>query len=290
MNFKSLYEASKAQESIKTKEDVLKWLAMHNAHSKDKPQNLSQYEEENYEIEDDLTINLITSISKFILDARTFKGTELPVKFGKCDGEFSVRDTTINSFKNFPKQWGHESTLHIDGSAITSFREMPLFTGTRVVLSDIDIESFEGFNVNYEVANIRATALPELTSLKGLPDELGACLLYLGSDKLTSLDGLPKSSLYQLSLKDCPALKSLAGIATYCPNLRMISFNNTHIESNVLGLLKMKKLGSIRADDCTTEFKKAMAIIIKHKQTDELDVAECVDELMEAGLKAYAKT
>jgi hypothetical protein len=290
MNFKSLYEASKAQESIKSKEDVLKWLAMHNAHSKDKPQNLTQYEEENYEIEDDLTINLINSISKFVLDARTFKGTELPVKFGKCEGQFSVRDTTINSFKNFPTHWGHESTLHIDGSAITSFRGMPLFTGTRVVLSDIDIESFEGFNVNAEVADIRATTLPELTSLKGLPDELGACHLHLGSEKLTSLDGLPKASLSALTLKGCRELKSLAGIATYCPNLQMIAFNKTHIESNVLGLLKMKKLGAIRAEDCTTEFKNAVAIITRHKQADEIDVAECVDELMDAGLKAYAKT
>jgi hypothetical protein len=56
----------------------------------------------------------------------------------------------------------------------------------------------------------------------------------------------------------------------------------------MLSLLKTDSIGEFKARSCGEKVEKAAAIVAKHL-ADKQDVAECMDELIEAGLKEYAK-
>jgi hypothetical protein len=57
----------------------------------------------------------------------------------------------------------------------------------------------------------------------------------------------------------------------------------------MLSLLKTESIGTCRCSGCGEKIEKAVAIVAKHL-ADKQDVAECMDELIEAGLKEFAKS
>ena len=90
-------------------------------------------------------------------------------------------------------------------------------------------------------------------------------------------------------------LKSLAGIERF-PKLKALRLNAnkvTDIQCGLMRLLKCPALGIFRihlydeSSDVSDKFDKALDIIDKHLETK--DIAECMDELIEAGFKEYAK-
>jgi hypothetical protein len=70
-----------------------------------------------------------------------------------------------------------------------------------------------------------------------------------------------------------------------------LNFNTMKFECGLIGLLKLPKLQQINAvvgvKDDDNKLLEAMRIVRKHLASK--NIAECMDELMEAGLKEYAK-
>lgn len=126
-----------------------------------------------------------------------------------------------------------------------------------------------------------------------------------GCDRLESLIGAPIEVIKEVDLFECKKLNSLEGIPKICHSyMRMsscdsfTSFNNVHkfitginsifylpesLESNILGLLLIKKL-----DFCTGLKAPVMDIMNRHLSSGK-DVLECQEELIEKGFKEYAK-
>jgi hypothetical protein len=69
-----------------------------------------------------------------------------------------------------------------------------------------------------------------------------------------------------------------------------IYFTSTDVECGMINLIKSKKFSSLREVTCNNsgDLKKACVIITRHLKFGR-DVADCIDELIEAGLKQYAK-
>jgi hypothetical protein len=67
-------------------------------------------------------------------------------------------------------------------------------------------------------------------------------------------------------------------------------FYETTVYCGLLSLLKAEYVGKIKARYCVQHgLEKAVGIIDKHKGTDDTDIPECMDELIGAGLKEFAK-
>jgi hypothetical protein len=86
-------------------------------------------------------------------------------------------------------------------------------------------------------------------------------------------------------------VKSLKGLEQIHA-LEEIKFSY-YFEMNGGGLLPLLKVPKsvkfINHTDTETNMYKALKIIIKHRSRDVAEVADCMDELIEAGLKEYAK-
>ena len=108
----------------------------------------------------------------------------------------------------------------------------------------------------------------ELTSLEGCPSKVGA-RFNCSNNKLTSLQGIHKL------FKDGYIDGSFVAI-------------ENKITSHVLGLVLIPKLKRVSFGVDVGELSEVSKIINKHLQGDR-DVIDCQQELIEAGLKAYAQ-
>lgn len=96
----------------------------------------------------------------------------------------------------------------------------------------------------------------------------------------------------KLSMTDMVTIKSFRGIDKLT-KLRVISIDTESmiVDCGLLRLLKIPSLKRIvlnRRDDTKNKFDSAMSIVFKHFEGDR-EVAECQQELIEAGLQEYAK-
>jgi hypothetical protein len=74
-------------------------------------------------------------------------------------------------------------------------------------------------------------------------------------------------------------------------NLTHLRFiNGTKIHGGLMSFFTLPKLRSVTANRFLEDEKLFKAIEIVNKHLEHRDVPECMDELMEAGLKQYAKT
>jgi hypothetical protein len=108
--------------------------------------------------------------------------------------------------------------------------------------------------------------------------------------QFNSIDGLP-AELYHLGFDTLPQLTSLSGIGKIVKKCHVIWFGgHVPIQSGAISLMKIgaEKIiyDQLKGPD-TQNFKKALDIITKHLPNN--DIAEAMDELMEAGLKDFAK-
>ena len=121
-----------------------------------------------------------------------------------------------------------------------------------------------------------------LTSLQGAPSVVkGGFSCH--HNKLTSLQGAPSvvkgdfSCFYN-------NLTSLAGIHKIIKEIHgCANFYDNPIESNVLGLMRIKGLTKVYLDN-----KQVMDILNKYLKGDR-DIIKCQSELLDAGLEEFAK-
>lgn len=292
MRFKNLYEAAKKAEAIKTKEDVLKWLATYNQYSKEdgNRHRLEEFEKNNYEIADDLSVT-ITPKGKFKLDSR-FEDhdggdTVLPIRFALCYGEFNLTGSSINSWTNLPAA-DLNTKIDLTGTDFESFEGAPDFSHFRkMVLNKADFENFKGLNCEHSDVFFAAN-MPNLTSLEGMPLAVSD-LTIVGGPKLESLEGIT-AECETIVITGCDSLTSLKGIGRYIKKATKIKIDGCDkIESNILGLMKIKGLSVIEITDCVNaDFVKAIQMI-KMGMMHEADVPETQEALIEVGLGDYAK-
>lgn len=124
----------------------------------------------------------------------------------------------------------------------------------------------------------------QLSGLAGSPTSVGMHVTVSGNDQLATLEGISQQIGGKLYLQSLPSLKSLQNIHKMLKSCGgVIDMTGTPIASNVLGLLMVKKLPSIKMDN-----KKVMEIINKHLGADR-DIHQCQEELLEAGLAEFAR-
>jgi hypothetical protein len=123
-------------------------------------------------------------------------------------------------------------------------------------------------------------------TLKGASKKVTGEFYINECDKLTSLEGAPDEVIGIVTIASCNKLKSLSGIGiNYLLKINgSLDLYRTSIESNILGLLKVKDLEEI----INLNNKKAQKIINKHLHSGRR-LSKCKEELIEAGLKEFAK-
>lgn len=142
-----------------------------------------------------------------------------------------------------------------------------------------------------------AATVNKFPNLKGGPKWVGGTYNVSANKMLTSLDGIAEYIGQDLLVKDCDGkgsegkalsggLNSLEGIHKMCKHIGGIAdFTGTPIERNVLGLLKIKGLTKVRLTN-----KKVEEILNKYLKGEAGNMFDCQEELIDAGLEAFADT
>lgn len=117
-------------------------------------------------------------------------------------------------------------------------------------------------------------------------------------NKLTSLDGFPLFIGEYLNFSN-NQITSLKDIGTLIKSVQHLQCDDNPITSNVLGLLKIRNLQSVKMyNDGKSAFKPLVKEIneklkiveaIINKYLPEGDIMDCQNELIDAGLSEYAK-
>jgi hypothetical protein len=158
--------------------------------------------------------------------------------------------------------------VYLEDISITSGVGLPATLGNLIIKDCGLLESLDGSKLRTAVGEVAISDCGRFTSLAGLPGDVDVLLL-----------------------ANLPSLTSLEGIAKTVKKCRVIEFHdNIPVKSSILGLMKMglKEIHYTRLRGIETQdFKKALDIVVKHLASG--DVAECIDELMDAGLKDFAK-
>jgi len=137
---------------------------------------------------------------------------------------------------------------------------------------------FMNVNGDFDGADI------QLRSLKNSPPKVGQSFR-CNSNKLQSLEGAPMIVGYNVWAYDNP-IQHLKGIGKdYSVEINgFLDIDRCPIKSHMLGILKIKKLDRIHFNFN----RKVRDIINKHLESDR-DILACQEELIEAGLKEYAR-
>ena len=125
----------------------------------------------------------------------------------------------------------------------------------------------------------------KLDNAFGFP--LKALTVSLGNNNFKNLSSFPFGCQYgDFNLKNNP-IESFSGIEKLSITRLYLSSN---INAGLLSLLRAKKLGAINClDRQSPEFDMAIQIINKQLISKDRDILECQEELIDAGLKQYAK-
>lgn len=167
-----------------------------------------------------------------------------PVKFGTVTGDFICSSTGLTQLNGCPQ---HVGTSEFGGDFMCDYNE--------------------------------------ITSLEGGPKTVGGSYSCAGCDNLDSLQHLAEKIGGSIFAQQLPKLKSLQGIhkiVRQCSGV--FDLTGTKLESNVLGLLMIKGLESVKMDN-----SQVAEILNKHLKQPDRNAHECQEELIDAGLAAFAK-
>jgi len=138
-------------------------------------------------------------------------------------------------------------------------------------LTDDDIyngqlpEELKGIRIH---GNFDCRECESLSSLENAPNIVDEDCDFANAMKLTSLEGIGKDYLLEI------------GGDLYLP---------LHLKSNALGILRIKKLTHVINNSFAIDsLKRTVTIINKHLESGR-NIWKCKEELIEAGLKEYAK-
>ncbi|MGZ6520076.1 MAG: hypothetical protein ACXVED_21035, partial [Bacteroidia bacterium] len=108
---------------------------------------------------------------------------------------------------------------------------------------------------------------------------------------LKSLAGAPKKVTGDVDCSHCSNVTSLEGIGRdYLNEIGGHFIISSSVKSNILGLLKVTELKHITyTADAPNELRVAIKIINKYLLSDGPNFDDCEYDLVEAGLKEYAK-
>ena len=120
-----------------------------------------------------------------------------------------------------------------------------------------------------------------LTSLEGGPQSVGGWFSCGGCTSLLSLEGGPQSVGGDFSCSGCTSLLSLEGAPQSIGN-EFYFHGCISLRKPILSIFKIKNLQRIIIDN-----KQVEKIVNKHLSSK--DILECQEELIENGLKEYAK-
>jgi hypothetical protein len=210
-------------------------------------QFLDSHRIKNYTIRPDSTVDVTSNV-----DLTRFKGTSLPVQFGKVSGYFDCSNTQIISLEGAPQSVGSDFYCH--NTKITSLEGAPQSVGGNFSCHNTPITSLEGapqsVGGNFYCHNTK------ITSLEGAPQSVGGNFSCC-STKITSLEGAPQS----------------VGGNFYCDNTLL---------RGLLRLLDIQGLKRIGFDLGPID-----AILDKYVGTG--DILSAQDELIDAGFKQHAR-
>ena len=171
-------------------------------------------------------------------------------------GSFKVQYNMITSLKGGPQQVDmHYFCQH---NKLTDLEGAPIFVGKNFVCRN-----------------------NQLTSLKGVPTTVKG-VFDASSNPLEVIDYVPKKMGYAI-FDFCP-IKNLHNIHKVIKSCPIISLRGCPLTSHVLGLLKIKKLDSVKLAASLEPLEK-----IINKYLPEGDILECQQELIEAGFEEYAQ-
>lgn len=196
----------------------------------------------------------------------------LPVQF-KLGIDFDLGDLELNSFVGCP--FTVMADFEADNMFVSSLEGMPKLVGgsrLKMKINNSTLEDFEGFSQVTKQCNVSIYGTKLLIkSIKGISDEVASM---------------------QISGK----FMNVKELVQYCPNLKYIhlmSVPDFSKSPGYLNLFRLKKLEDCfigpDVDDKNLPFKEATEIFNKHLAGDR-DMLDCQEELIEKGLKEYART
>lgn len=182
----------------------------------------------------------------------------LPIKFGHVSGDFWVDDNQLISLIGAPESVAGDFSCESNGL-------LTLLHGPSSVGGDY-----------FCSAN-------QLTDLAHLPTHMGGGL-FCSNNKITSLAGIPKK-LKQLHC-DYNPISSLMGIAFVLQECEVIDLSGCPIIKGGLGLLNIKSLKEIHAENCG-DFSQAAEIISAFCGKGKIGIYTCAERLKAARLGHY---
>ena len=180
---------------------------------------------------------------------------------------------------------------------LTSLKGMSQEGVTELFCSDCDLESLEGAPDKINGA-LHCANNSNLKNLIGCPQGIESLICHsCGFSSVSSLEGMPKIIKKNLTIYNNPikSLKGIHKIVEEIGNKLMLPF---HIESNILGVLKIKNLKEIVFYDTKNEFsieakdkinKVAEIVNTYLPNPTTAQILDCQNELIEAGYEEYAE-
>jgi hypothetical protein len=221
-----------------------------------------------YTIRPDGTVDVVGNV-----DLRYFKGTSLPVQFGKVSGYFDCSNTQIISLEGAPQSVG--GYFDCSNTKITSLEGAPRSVGGNFSCGSTKITSLEG--APQSVGSDFYCSNTQIISLEGAPQSVGG-YFDCSNTKITSLEGAPQS----------------VGSDFYCSNTQITSLQgapqsvggNFYCSGTPLcGLLRLLDIQGLK--HVVFDYGPIDAILDKYVGTG--DILSAQDELIDAGFKDQAR-
>ncbi len=229
---------------------------------------------------------------------------KLPLHFGKVNGEFVANENNIKSLYGAPT-FVNES-FFMWSNELTSLEFGPEIVGDCYDCSDNNLKSLKGaplkipseFNCSSNLLKTLEGGPVEaesymannnfLTSLKGAPVDVATYFEAI-CNKITSLEGAPRTC-YDLTLSD-NKISSLRNVHKHIDYIGgHLDLSRNPIVEGGIGLLLIEGLTSISFQESMDYWGccKAFDIISKYLGLGSDGLLRCQEELIEAGLEAYA--
>lgn len=245
-------------------------------------QKLDDYKFKKRKIHPDGSVD-VTGDVWFTLD----QNNEIPFKFGIVRGDFNLSGSDYTSLKGCPTLVTKNFIL-FKCDKLKSFDYFPKEIKGLTSFSEMKISSFKGLSDTKFGTDLDITKFDNITSLEGLPEDMSETRLeFRFLDNLKSLKGIPKKvKSLLIGIEDLPSLDYLPESAVYLNLMYLAKV------TNYLKILTVKNLNRVNillrnSPDGVDNSTKLTDIINKHIKTG--DVIECQEELIEAGLKQYAR-
>ena len=199
----------------------------------------------------------------------------------RIDGYLNANSSAFTSWENAPE---YAKKMYLNLENINSLVGIP--AGEEYRLCNSPTKNLKGLPGT--VKDLELIGFKRLTSLEGLDKITGTAMFALCDSLDFPLNLTNAVELNKIHIEKCSGLTNLKGIdKTFGTTESFYICDCENIKSNILGLLNIKKLKRVEAARCGKQFEKAVKIINKYLPGG--DLLDCQDELMEAGLGAFAK-